>query len=219
MTAYITALSAAFEGTDLRIVMRDDEPWWVLADVCRPLGIENSRNVARRLDADEKDTVQFMDGVGRPHRNTIINESGLYGLIQFSRKPAARRFSKWVRGEVLPQIRRTGAYQARSAAPPLEPPRAPAKLPELPPFPDYDPFQRGAADAPTAARHYAWDLVNVAYGREYSRLLAFLELVWKDQPAADPAAVMRFAVDHPHLLDHPALAAHTFARIEETKRG
>lgn len=106
----------SFEGQPVRIIDRDGNPWFVLADVCRVLEHSNSREVASRLDDDEKDTVSNADGgiindlgtVGA--MPTIVNESGLYSLILTSRKPAAKRFKKWVTSEVIPSIRKTGGY-------------------------------------------------------------------------------------------------------------
>lgn len=93
-----------------RIIDRNGEPWFVLADVCGELGIGNPSDAARRLDDDEKDALDIIDPMQRTQRATIINESGLYSLILTSRKPEAKRFKKWVTSEVLPSIRRTGRY-------------------------------------------------------------------------------------------------------------
>lgn len=98
-----------FEGADVRLIDRDGEPWFVLADVCRVLEIANSRDAAARLDDDEKGVVTT-DTLGGRQEATIINESGLYSLVLTSRKAAAKRFKKWVTSEVLPTLRRTGAY-------------------------------------------------------------------------------------------------------------
>jgi len=98
-----------FEEQAVRIEMREGAPWFVAADVCRVLEISNPRNVVARLDDDEKG-VHTVDTLGGPQEMTIINESGLYSLILTSRKPAAKRFKKWVTAEVLPTLRRTGAY-------------------------------------------------------------------------------------------------------------
>lgn len=101
-----------FEGNAVRAVRRAGEPWFVLADVCRVLEIGNPSDASKRLDDDEKATLDNTEG--RPgagaQQFTIINESGLYSLILTSRKPAAKRFKKWVTAEVLPEIRRTGGY-------------------------------------------------------------------------------------------------------------
>ena len=99
-----------FEQLAVRVSDRDGAPWFVLVDVCRALGLENSRNVTARLDEDERDDVHTMDAIGRNQNTTIISESGLYSLILTSRKPAAKRFKKRVTAEVLPAIRRTGRY-------------------------------------------------------------------------------------------------------------
>lgn len=105
-----------FEGESLvRVVARDGSPWFVLADVCRVLEISNPSDAARRLDEDEKDTLVIVEGIpGNPTR-TIINESGLWSLVLTSRKPAAKRFKKWVTAEVLPSIRQTGGYSTDHA--------------------------------------------------------------------------------------------------------
>lgn len=103
-----------FEGKAVRAIDRNGAPWFVLGDVCRVLEVGNVADAARRLDADEKG-VDIIDTLGGGQRSSIINESGLYSLILTSRKPAARRFKKWVTSEVLPAIRRTGRYEAPAA--------------------------------------------------------------------------------------------------------
>lgn len=101
-----------FETNTVRVIIRGDEPWWVLSDVCAILGLSNTPKVAERLKSGQKDTITLSDSVNRPHQNTIINESGLYRVIFRSDKPEAERFQEWVFGEVLPQIRKTGSYGA-----------------------------------------------------------------------------------------------------------
>ncbi len=99
-----------FEGTPVRVITADDgTPRWALADVCAACGIANPRNVAARLDDRQKGVVT-MDTLGGPQKITVVNEDGLYDVILDSRKPEARRFRKWVTGEVLPSIRKHGAY-------------------------------------------------------------------------------------------------------------
>jgi len=83
----------------VRVINRADGPWWVLADVCRVLEHSNASVAARRLDDDEKDTLNISEGIrdsgifadGRAQETTIINESGLYSLVLTSRKPEAKR--------------------------------------------------------------------------------------------------------------------------------
>lgn len=98
-----------FNGSEVRVVTRDNAPWFVLADVCRVLEIGNSRDAASRLDDDEKG-VAITDTPGGAQGMAVINESGLYSLTLTSRKPAAKAFKKWVTAEVLPAIRRDGGY-------------------------------------------------------------------------------------------------------------
>lgn len=100
------------EGTLIRVRLINNEPWFVAKDVCDVLGLSNSRKATAALDADErKDGVTISDTVGRTNYATVVNESGLYHLIFQSRKPEAKKFRKWVTGEVLPAIRKTGRYE------------------------------------------------------------------------------------------------------------
>lgn len=109
MKTAITPFTFDFEGYSVRALTRDGLPWWVLADVCRVLELTNPSKVSGKLDEDEK--ANFKLGFGSDA--TIINESGLYSVILTSRKPAAKRFKKWVTAEVLPTLRRTGTYSTQ----------------------------------------------------------------------------------------------------------
>lgn len=100
----------AFSSTDLRVIIINDEPWFVAKDVCNALSIANAKDAVRGLDDDEKDGVGITDPIGRKQTTTVINESGLYALIFKSRKPEAKKFKRWVTHEVLPAIRKTGSY-------------------------------------------------------------------------------------------------------------
>lgn len=111
------AVIGSFEGKTVRSVENfrtkdgtDVELGWVLADVCACLGIENPRDWARALDADELGAVDIVDAIGRMQETLVISEPGLYKLLARSRKPEAKRFDRWVRHEVLPTIRKTGGY-------------------------------------------------------------------------------------------------------------
>lgn len=96
----------------IRALNVDGEPWFVAKDVCASLGLENSRKATASLDEDEKDTVTISDGIpGNPNK-TIVSEAGFYKLVMKSRKPEAKAFQRWVTHEVLPAIRRDGAYVA-----------------------------------------------------------------------------------------------------------
>ena len=100
----------SFEGSQVRVLDQVGESWWVLTDVCKVLEIRNAPDAANRLDEDEKSTVVTTDS-GNPNADrTIINESGLWSLVLTSRKPAAKRFKKWITADVIPSIRKTGSY-------------------------------------------------------------------------------------------------------------
>ncbi len=99
----------SYEGNEVRTVQRYNETWWVLKDVCDVLEIGNSRDVTARLDIDEKG-VDIIDTLGGKQEITVISESGLYSTILLSRKPEAKKFKRWVTHEVLPAIRKHGAY-------------------------------------------------------------------------------------------------------------
>lgn len=98
-----------FEGLAVKIFNCSGDPEFILADVCRALEIAQPASAARALEEDEKG-VRIMHTLGGAQKVTVINESGLYSLIMTSRKPAAKRFKKWVTAEVLPAIRQTGGY-------------------------------------------------------------------------------------------------------------
>lgn len=99
-----------FADNQVRLVVRDGEPWFVATDVATTLGYRNAPDASRHLDDDEKGT-HILRTPGGDQSLTVINESGLYALVLRSRKPEARKFAKWVTREVLPSIRKTGQYQ------------------------------------------------------------------------------------------------------------
>lgn len=99
-----------YNGNEVRTIQKDGETWWVLKDVCAVLGISDVRRVAERLDVDEWSQTPVSDRLGRSQDTYIINESGLYNVILRSDKPEAKPFRKWVTSEVLPSIRKHGAY-------------------------------------------------------------------------------------------------------------
>ncbi|EIQ8289328.1 Bro-N domain-containing protein [Salmonella enterica] len=105
----------------VRAIIIDGAPWFVAMDVCRAIGIANHRDAVRKLDSDEKG-VGSTDTLGGEQETTIISESGLYTLILRCRDAVTPgtipyRFRKWVTGEVLPQIRRTGRYVREELSP------------------------------------------------------------------------------------------------------
>lgn len=97
-----------FDGSDVRVVLVDDEPWFVRADVCSVLDVDPN-NARRSLDEDEQGVVQVTTPGGEQGMASV-NESGLYALVFKSRKPEAKKFRKWITSEVLPAIRKTGVY-------------------------------------------------------------------------------------------------------------
>lgn len=99
-----------YNENQVRTVLQDGEPWFVLKDVCEVLGISDHKVAARRLEGDEVCQTPLIDSIGRKQETTIINESGLYNVILRSDKPQAKPFRKWVTAEVLPSIRKHGAY-------------------------------------------------------------------------------------------------------------
>ena len=98
------------EFGELRTVESDGEPWFVGKDVAAALGYTNSRDaIATHVFADDKG-VESIDTLGGRQKMTIINESGLYALVFGSRLKIAKEFKHWVTSEVLPSIRKNGAY-------------------------------------------------------------------------------------------------------------
>lgn len=97
----------SYLGNDVRTIVKNNETWFVLKDVCDVLRLKNTTHVANRLDDDE---VTTSDVGGLSGIVNIINESGLYNVILRSDKPEAKRFKKWVTSEVLPAIRKHGLY-------------------------------------------------------------------------------------------------------------
>ena len=95
-----------YKGNEVRTVEKDGITWWVLKDVCNILDIKNVTQMAQRLDEDERS----MFNIGRQGETNIVNESGLYNVILRSDKEEAKPFRKWVTSEVLPSIRKHGAY-------------------------------------------------------------------------------------------------------------
>lgn len=93
----------------VRTVLKDNEPWFVAADVCKALEISNNRDALSRLDADEKG-VASTDTPGGEQEVSIVNEPGLYTLVLGSRKPEAKEFKRWITHEVIPSIRKHGMY-------------------------------------------------------------------------------------------------------------
>lgn len=121
----------AYGGQQVRTLLIEKEPWWVLTDVCKVLGLSNASNVSRRLDADERMTVtrgySHPGQRGGAQRTIIVNERGLYSVILRSDKPKAKEFKRWITHDVLPSIRQSGTYT---------PPNVPVAVPAEPKLPE-----------------------------------------------------------------------------------
>ena len=98
-----------YNGAEIRVLTEDGEPWFVAKDVCDVLELSNPSWNIKELDSDEKGITK-VETLGGPQQMAIITESGLYTLVMRSKKPEAKKFRKWVTQEVLPSIRKNGAY-------------------------------------------------------------------------------------------------------------
>ena len=101
----------AFDVSAVRALAVDGEPWFVATDLAGILGYRDAANMVRILDDDEKGT-HLVSTLGGDQSLSIVSESGLYHAIFKSRRPEAQRFRKWVTSEVLPEIRKTGRFEA-----------------------------------------------------------------------------------------------------------
>lgn len=97
------------EFGEIRTVTKNNEPWFIATDVCSALDISNTSQALTRLDDDEKNTIILNEGIGNPNKS-IVSEYGLYNLILASRKKEAKKFKRWITHEVIPSIRKHGAY-------------------------------------------------------------------------------------------------------------
>lgn len=111
----------------VRVADREGEPWFVGIDVCKVLGLSNPHSSLALLDDDEKG-VHTMETLGGVQGVTVVSEAGVYRLVFKSRKPVAERFKRWLAHDVIPAIRKTGAYSAQGEA---------AQEAERRPFPDW----------------------------------------------------------------------------------
>ncbi len=103
-----------FEELSVRTLEVDGELYFIGKDVADILGYANGRDaLSKHVDAEDKLTSQIATA-GQNRNVTIINESGLYSLIFSSKLENAKRFKRWVTSEVLPTLRKTGAYQIPS---------------------------------------------------------------------------------------------------------
>lgn len=100
-----------FEGEQVRTISIEDEPWFVGRDVAEILGYSKARNaIATHVDDEDKKDAPIQGTLGGTQNMTVINESGLYSLIISSKLPTSKKFKRWITSEVLPAIRKHGAY-------------------------------------------------------------------------------------------------------------
>ena len=110
-------------ANEVNVVAWNEKPWFVGKNVSDILGYQDTEHMVRRLDEDEYKTFNFKDfqnphfgGIGLEgvKRIILLTESGLYHAIFGSKKPEAQKFRRWVTEEVLPSIRKHGAYMTES---------------------------------------------------------------------------------------------------------
>ncbi|GAB2646083.1 phage antirepressor Ant [Gordonia jinhuaensis] len=106
-----------YGDTAVRTVVIDGEPWFVLADLCKVLGLTTPAKVVERLDDGVSSTHPISDSLGRTQQATIVSEPGMYEVVIRSDKPEAVAFRRWITGTVLPEIRKTGSFNAQPALP------------------------------------------------------------------------------------------------------
>ncbi|EAC3659910.1 phage antirepressor [Listeria monocytogenes] len=99
-----------FEGNEVRTVFIENEPHFIGKDVAKVLGYSNSRDALKRHVFLKNKGVVKHDSLGGSQNLTAINEAGLYQLIFKSKLESAERFQDWVTSEVLPSVRKHGAY-------------------------------------------------------------------------------------------------------------
>jgi prophage antirepressor-like protein len=98
------------EFGNIRSLTIEGEPWFVGKDIAASLGYDRTDNAVRNHVDNEDKLMHQISASGQMRNMVIINESGLYSLILSSKLPNAKKFKRWVTSEVLPAIRKTGAY-------------------------------------------------------------------------------------------------------------
>ena len=99
-----------FKGRQVRTIQLDGEPWFVAADVCDVLGLNNPSQALSYLDRDERRLIT--NEAWRTNGNmAVVSEPGLYSLVLRSRRPEAKGFRRWIAHEVIPALRQSGQYR------------------------------------------------------------------------------------------------------------
>lgn len=96
--------------TEVRTVVLNDQPWFVLGDLCDVLDIANIGNVAQRIDPLSIRQADVQNSRGQMRATLVVSEAGMYEVVIRSDKPEAATFRRWITSEVLPALRRTGTY-------------------------------------------------------------------------------------------------------------
>jgi prophage antirepressor-like protein len=104
------SLTFFYNERKVRTVIKNGEPWFVLKDVCEIIGLSSPHKVVERLDEDERNQIPLTDNLDRRQNTTVVSEAGLYKVILRSDKPEADRLMRFITHEVLPSIRKFGAY-------------------------------------------------------------------------------------------------------------
>ena len=104
------------EFGEIRTMEINGEPWFVGKDIAAALGYSNpSKALIDHVDEEDKLNNETLSSLGQ-RGGWLINESGMYSLILGSKLEGAKRFKRWVTSEILPTIRKTGAFATDSAA-------------------------------------------------------------------------------------------------------
>ncbi|WP_248005302.1 phage antirepressor [Nocardia farcinica] len=104
-----------YDNADVRTLLIHGEPWFVLADLCKVLGLaRRPGQIPERLDEGVRQAYTLQTA-GGPQQMTIVSESGMYEVVIRSDKPEAAAFRRWITSEVLPSIRKTGGYSVQPA--------------------------------------------------------------------------------------------------------
>jgi prophage antirepressor-like protein len=103
-------LTKVFDDHELRIIEKDGEAWFVGKDVAETLGYSDTSGALKKHVDNEDKLTRQIDDSGQKRTVYVINESGLYSLVLKSKMPDAKKFKRWVTSEVLPSIRKHGAY-------------------------------------------------------------------------------------------------------------
>ena len=156
----MTLTPFSYDDQPVRVLTVDGEPWFVLADLCKVLGLTQPNKVALRL-ADDMKGRNLIPTPGGAQEMTIVSEPGMYEVVIRSDKPEAATFRRWITAEVLPSIRKTGAY---SATPELTDDQIIAQALQLTAARVEKLTARLAVVEPKAAAFDRWLSSNVHYG-------------------------------------------------------